>query len=185
MKRTMIVLAAIYLFVVAFSYSTSAQGTNNVIAFTDSREFDKSLQGLIMLDDSVISSSLKDLSAINGKAIKDFSKRFGNALSEQWYQIPDGFVSYFNVNGFANRALYDKKGRWQYTVKFYDEFQLPHDIRAAIKSIYYDYKITVVEEIDASQNLIYIVHMEDKTSIKNLRVSNDGEIEVMEEFTKG
>jgi hypothetical protein len=184
MKKTLIALAAIYILFVAFSYSANAQGTNNVIAFTDTKAFTKSLNYLVFLDDSVIATNSAELSAINAKAIKDFKKRFGNATNEQWYRIPDGFLSYFTTDGFSNRVLYDKKGHWEYTVKFYPEDKLPHDIRALVKSTYYDCAITVVEEIQAVDNLVYIVHLEDKKSIKNLRVSQDGEMDVIEEITK-
>jgi hypothetical protein len=53
-----------------------------------------------------------------------------------------------------------------------------------IKSQYYDYKITLVEEIvQTLKPLVYVVHMEDATTLKNIRVS-DREMEVVEEYKK-
>jgi hypothetical protein len=53
-----------------------------------------------------------------------------------------------------------------------------------IKSQYYDYKITLVEEIvQTLKPLVYVVHMEDATSLKNIRVS-EREMEVIEEYKK-
>jgi hypothetical protein len=185
MKKTLIALAATYLFVAVSITGASAQGTNNVIAFTETKAFTKSLEFLVFLDDSIIATNIADLNTINAKAVKDFKSRFGKAANEKWYRIPDGFVSYFTLDGFTNRALYDKKGRWHYTVKFYDESRLDHDIRALVKSTYYDCAITVVEEVQSEDNLVYIIHLEDKNSFKNVRVSKEGEMDVMEEFQKG
>lgn len=185
MKKTLIALAALCTLIAAIANSVSAQGTNNVIAFTDTKAFTKSLGSLVVLDDSVVATNLAELNTINTKAIKDFNSRFGTAVNERWYTSADGFFSYFTTDGNTNRVYYDKKGHWQGTLKFYSENKLPRDIRAAVKSTYYDYTITIVEEVQARDNMVYIIHLEDAKSIKNLKVSKDGEIEVMEEFTKG
>ena len=185
MKKTLIALAATYLFVAISMTSASAQGTNNVIAFTDTKAFTNSLEFLVFLDDSIIATSVSDLSTINAKAVKDFNSRFGKAANEKWYRTPDGFLSYFTLDGTTNRVLYDKKGRWHYTVRFYDETKLDHNIRSIVKSTYYDYAITVIEEVQSDENLVYIIHLEDKDSFKNVRVSRDGEMDVLEEFQKG
>ncbi|HEV3250281.1 MAG TPA: hypothetical protein VGZ71_04975, partial [Puia sp.] len=103
-----------------------------------------------------------------------------------WFTIADGFISYFkSEDDISDRVFYNKKGNWTFTVKSYNEGKLPRDIRAIVKSSYYDYTITLVEEVEGIDNLVYIIHMSDKTSIKNLRVTKDGEMDVLEEFTKG
>ncbi len=55
---------------------------------------------------------------------------------------------------------------------------------ALVKSQYYDYTITLVEEIEVPMKpLVYVVHMEDSATLKNVRVS-DREMEVLEEYKK-
>ncbi len=185
MKKTLLALAALYISVTAFTYRSSAQGNNNVIAITGTKTFARSIQMIPFLDDSFSTAAAADLSAVNAKAIKDFASKFGQGLNEVWYKIPDGFVSNFKVDGFTNRVYYDTKGHWKYTVKSYGEKKLPRDIRSIVKSIYYDYSIKMVQEVQSSDNLVYIIHQEDEKSIVNLRVSKDGEMDILEEFTKG
>ncbi|MBS1600964.1 MAG: hypothetical protein JST75_22315 [Bacteroidetes bacterium] len=185
MKKSLLALAAIYISVVAFTYRANGQGSNNVIAFTDTKTFTKSIQLVPFFDDSFTSATAIDLSSLNKKAIKDFASKFGTGLNEKWSRISDGFVSNFQVDGFTNRVYYDTKGRWQYTLKTYAESKLPREIRSIVKSIYYDYTITMVEEVHSAENMVYIIHQEDQKHIMKLRVSKDGDIDVMEEFVKG
>jgi hypothetical protein len=185
MKKTIIALAAIYMSVVAFTYRVSAQGSNNVIAFTDTKAFARSLQLVAFFDDSSSTATAADLKTINTKAIKDFASKFGTNRNEYWLKASDGFVSNFKTDGFLNRVYYDTKGRWRFTVNTYAENKLPRDIRAIVKSTYYDYKITMVEEVRSADNLVYIIHQEDDKHIMKLRIFQDGEVDIMEELDKG
>ena len=185
MKKKLIVLLAGGIFIATFLHSAKAQGTNNVSSFTESKSFMKSLQVVISLDNPVdLLVGLVDLNTVNAKAVKDFRGRFSKITGEKWFTIPDGFITYFKQEGLTTRVFYNRKGQWQYTLKFYHEDNLPGNIRKIVKSTYYDCAITIIEEVEAHDNLVYIVHLEDKTSIKNVRVSKDGEMDVMEEFQK-
>jgi hypothetical protein len=52
-----------------------------------------------------------------------------------------------------------------------------------VKSNYYDYTITVVQEITLHSQTIYLVHMQDETTWKVLKVA-DGEMSIIEDFNK-
>ena len=124
------------------------------------------------------------LSLINNRAIKDFKKSFKSPSEESWYNLDDGgFLVKFNLNGIKNRADYDKKGNWICTTRYYSEKELPKDVRAQVKSVYYDFSITTVEEITFPEHLVYIVHMQDETKWMNIRIC-DGEMDIMLEFLK-
>lgn len=80
-------------------------------------------------------------------------------------------------NSFPDTSIFDKRS-----------FSLPNAIIAFFirlpKSQYYDYTITLVEEIEQpSKPLVYIVHMEDATTLKNIRVS-ERDMEVIEDCKK-
>jgi hypothetical protein len=130
------------------------------------------------------SPNASDASTINLKAIKDFKTRFAAATDEKWFTMDGGYMSYFKQDGYGDRAYYDKKGRWQYSLKFYGENKLPRDVRAQVKSTYYDFTITVVELIEVGDRCAYLVHLEDASNIKIVRVTDEGEMTVLEEFTK-
>ncbi len=90
------------------------------------------------------------------KAIKDFQTRFADANNAKWFSDENGFVSYFVKDGYGNRVFYDKKGHWQYSLIFYGEDKLPRDVRAAVKSTYFDLSITLVEEVQTTERQSYI-----------------------------
>ena len=123
-------------------------------------------------------------STVSLRATKDFKGRFTNAKGEQWFPIETGFTASFTVDGLSQRAFYDKKGRWQSSMKDLSEKQLPRDVRDVVKRTYYDFVITLVRIIEIPGHMVYLVYMEDETSFKIVRVSEEYEMDVLEEFTK-
>jgi hypothetical protein len=124
------------------------------------------------------------VSTINLHAIKDFKARFGNVKDERWYAIEKGFLAYFSVDGCRERIYYDRKGHWLASLIYGDEHKLPANIRDLVRRAYYDQPITFVEVIEVPDHIVYLVHVEDKVTLKILRVSEEGEMDVMDEFTK-
>jgi len=121
--------------------------------------------------------------AVNIKAVRDFAKSFKDVENVHWYTVPDGAMVYFTERGIKSRAGYDKKGNWLYCMRSYAEQHLPKEIRAQVKSIYYDYAITWVNEITYGRQALYVVHIQDEFCWKNIRISED-EMETMETFEK-
>jgi hypothetical protein len=131
---------------------------------------------------SIIPANLLD--TINHRAIKDFNDRFENVEDAQWYKVKKGFVANFKQDGFRDRAYYNKNGRWQYSLKLYGENKLPLDVRTQVMSCYYNLAITFVEVIEIPEHLVYLVHLEGATTIKIVRVSDEGDMDVLQEFIK-
>ena len=135
---------------------------------------------------SVVPSNANDAAAssINLHAIKDFRYRFANATEEHWSHINKGFCVYFKKEGFSTRAYYDTRGSWTGSLKYCDETQLPHFIRDVVKRTYYDLSITGVIIASVPEHTAYIMNLEDKDQLKIVRVSDEGEMEVLHEYTK-
>ena len=125
-----------------------------------------------------------EMKNVNRKAVKDFALSFKNVTDEKWFKQRDGFVAMFTLDDIDYLIAYDKKGRKAYTIRNYNESKLPVDLRHIVKSTYYDYAITVVQEIETPFNPItYIVHLEGKTELINLRIC-DGKMEEWQKFKK-
>ena len=122
---------------------------------------------------------------INVRAVRHFLRNFDNVSNEAWYDAPEMFVVTFTLNDINYRVDYDKQGGWIETFRTYDETKLLPDIRDIIvKSSYRDYKIFQVQEIQLRLHPInYIIHMEGKTNLINVRIY-DGEIQECEKFEK-
>ncbi len=120
---------------------------------------------------------------VNQKAVRDFKKSFKDISNEKWYGIKNGFLAEFSLNTTKNRVVYDKNGNWKFTVSYYEEKNLPTEIRAIVKPVYYDYTISRVEEVHTSEKIIYIVHVQNDFRLKTLRVC-DGEMSLIEDLPK-
>jgi hypothetical protein len=127
----------------------------------------------------------RHINNIHVKAVRDFLKRDKTAANAEWMTVETGFVVKFtDKNNSHCRSVYNSRGQFVYTVKQYHENNLPRDVRGMIKSQYYDYTITLVEEItERLKPLVYVVHLEDANTLKNIRVS-EREMEVLEEYRK-
>ena len=129
-----------------------------------------------------INGSAVTINNVNVKAVKDFSKSCKEAEDIHWYIQTNGTFVHYLMNGNKGRRCYDKKGNFVYNILSYPEEFLPYAVRDQVKRTYYfDYNIILADEIQTEGKTIYIVHIKNKTTWKNIRVCN-GEMDVLEEF---
>lgn len=121
-------------------------------------------------------------SVIHPKALKDL-KTFEASTNVIWCVIKKGFMAEFKKADIQYRVIYSNKGKRFATYRYYNEGLLNPDVRKQIKSNWYDAAITNVTEINYAGITAYIVNIEDKTSIKIIKVVND-EMEVYQEIIK-
>jgi hypothetical protein len=180
MKTFLLVLIIGFSFIVAPGYSVYAQSSKKNAESTNERDFMPSIRKLARMENPALTRNY-----VNVRAIRDFLNRFDKVDNAMWYSTPDGgFEAYFEQNGYGDRILYDKKGRWKFSLINYGEDKLPRSIRTAVKSTYFDLDITLVEEVQTIANIDYIVYLEDKSNIRIVRVNKDGDIEVLQELDK-
>ena len=121
---------------------------------------------------------------ITMRAIRHFLVNFGEVSNEIWFSTPEMFVAMFKLNDIDCRVDYDRNGNWIETYRTYDETKMSHELRQSVKSSYSDYHIYLVQEIEQPRHPItYIVHLENKTELINLQVS-DGVIFEWQKFKK-
>ena len=138
------------------------------------------LQTLIPVKDPLPAEN-KNL--IKSKAIRDFSKTFETVTNEDWYVIKNGFMVKFKKQDIQHRVIYNKRGNWIATFRYYNEDQLRSDVRNLIKSTWYDAAITHITEVIFGNKTAYLVNTEDKTSIKTIKVVNN-DMEICQEIIK-
>ena len=124
------------------------------------------------------------INEINTKVVKNFAKGFKNATGVKWMKTSGGlFAAYFVSDDIKNLVCYNKKGNYEFMLRYYKEEKLPREIRHLVKSSYYDFNIYLVTEAHRNGKIAYVVQMEDKTSLKTIKIV-DGEMETMEEYVK-
>lgn len=124
------------------------------------------------------------LNNINTRALRDFVCRYEDASEVTWYGVKDGFIVRFFTDSLPARSAYKKNGHWVYTILTYYESKMPQPVRHLVKSTYYDYSITLVEQIEQPNEPVkYVVHLQDAVSWKNVLVSN-GQMDLIEDKKK-
>ena len=185
MKKTMSVLTFGFMSIVALSNRAQAQNVAGPVAFLETKTFHSSIRHVADLAKRMSTfNEIPEGKDFNSKAIRDFQARFQKVENARWFSDRNGFMSYFIKNGYGNKVFYDRKGHWQFSLILYGEDQLPVDLRASVKSRYFDLAITLIEEVQTNDGMVYIVHLEDKSNIKILRLSSDAEMEILQELTK-
>ncbi|OQP61710.1 hypothetical protein A3860_31080 [Niastella vici] len=121
------------------------------------------------------------LNNVNVRAMRDFISRYGDAEEAEWHQTNTSYVAVFTRYSVRYRVIYTNRGELSYTMKYYEEKKMARNIRAQVKSTYYDYKIFIVQEIETPDHpTIYIINLQGDAGWKKVRLCQ-GEMELMEE----
>ena len=83
----------------------------------------------------------------------------------------------------TTRVFYDKKGRVQFTIDYYGEKELPREVRAVVKPVYYDYTIVSVQEVKQNGRSVYMIDLQDSHTLKTIRVA-DGDMELVRSLAR-
>ena len=154
MKKCFFAFTATVIFTV-FSMKTNAQKAINNSA---SNEFQNASAFRTPKIFDGESGTATGLNAIPIKAMRDFKKRYAG-VNETWI-IKDGFLARFSENAVTTTICYNKNGKWMYSIQRYNETKLPMDVRATVKSIYYDYTITHAKEISLPGKTVFLVYLQ-------------------------
>lgn len=110
---------------------------------------------------------------IHIRAVRYFKHQFPGVEDERWYVIRDGFMVKHREEETNIRMDFDRFGNWLYTIRYINEKKLPKEVRALVRSTWYDHAISSAEEIQyANLPLIYILHIHEGNDWKIIRVSN-------------
>ncbi len=186
MKKIPLALTLGFIFITTFCKCTSGQTSKKVIESNFIKDFMPSIRNLDILANPDLSAThILNRNEINIRAFRDFLDRFDKVGNVLWFSTAnDGFEAYFVQDGYGNRIIYDKKGSWRFSLINYKEDKLPRDIRAVVKSIYFDFDITQVEEVQTIEGSEYIVCLEDKSKIIVVNVNREGQMEVLKDLNK-
>jgi hypothetical protein len=127
--------------------------------------------------------SARHTAVLNVKADKNFRREFKNIDNASWNEKEDGYRVRFNDKSIRYMIDYDKKGNWVSTIKSYDETKLSTQIANSVKTAFLGYAIAWVIELRVGNVTAHLVKIEDKQSLKTVRVIND-ELDVIEDYAK-
>ncbi len=186
MKKAYFSLTLAICCAIVFSIHVDAQNGGNSFEPNFRKNFMPSVRNLASLANPDLSGArLLNRNEINIWAVRDFLERFEKVENALWFATPKGgFEVYFVQDGYGERVIYDKSGGWQMSLITYNEDKLARDIRAEVKSTYYDFQIVMVEEVRTNEGYEYIIYLEDKSGFRIVKVSKEGEMELLQDLEK-
>ena len=180
MKKLSFSAFALLLTLFSIDENLNAQSNSGKQLIFGKESFGKSINNMSDAD----KVAMENIRLASGRMYSDFTTRFKGAtninMSERGKTI---FISCNTDEGF-NRIMYNKKGRWQNTLRTYDNVKLPENIREQVEYAYPRFTIfgTAIE-VYVSNKVAYLVTIEDQKTWKRIRIV-DGESDVYEEYKK-
>jgi hypothetical protein len=186
MKKKLFALTVGFIFNIVAGGHAYSQNSKKNIESDNKINFMPSAYHLSLLQNRDLTGvNLLARNEINIWAVRDFAIRFDNVENVLWFAVPKGgFEAYFVQDGYGDRIMYDKSGGWQLSLLNYDEDKCPRDIRAAVKSLFFDFEIILIEEIDNIEGAEYIFYLQNNSNIRIVRVNKENLVEVLQEFDK-
>ena len=118
------------------------------------------------------------------KAARDFSRSYKNASNAEWFQTYKGWsVVYFTEGGNKMKSVYNKKGKWEYTLRFFSQQEIPTEVKNLVSGSFHDYTINQAVEVERFGQKVIVAYLENATNLKTIRIL-DGEIEIAQEYRK-
>ncbi len=144
----------------------------------------------------VISSFANSSWNIDEKLLHTFQASFPRAEKVTWNELSNVYVVSFVDNGILSRVMYQKKGDAIASyIRYYQEENLPVNIRSGIKHQHPGKKIWGVVEVSVPDNTgdadtegilttFYYIKLETAKTWITVKVSSDGNSEVVEKYKK-
>jgi hypothetical protein len=173
MKNLFFLLAVSAAPLLLFRNDSHAQDQQRQYAFADGQT-----GSAYALSDPTPGTNLHPAPVKNVKVYRNFKKAFPSIDNEKWRENNGYLYATFQSNGIVNKLAYTASGRLDYALKSYGEKQLPSTIRSAIKSVYYDFAITHVQELTIGRNTVYLVTLRDDATLRTIRYSDQGMEEI-------
>jgi len=117
------------------------------------------------------------------KVWTNFIQYFSNAENPTWFTVNKDFLIKFMTDDNLNHALFTKRGKLVYHISYGYEKNLPDDIRSQVKSAYYDYNIIRAIKVTEADRVIWVVNLEDATSLILVRLEQ-GDMEEIQKLNK-
>ena len=124
-----------------------------------------------------------DLSNINSKAIRNFSKHYKHATNVYWSNQGKVITASFKEKGIQHTVFYLKNGRWLHTFIRYDATHLNDEVKSLVTNTYKNFDIAWVTEVHEGNMVSYFINIESPKEIKVV-IAYDGTVAVYKEFKK-
>jgi hypothetical protein len=180
-KNSLIALAGLFTALIIVSPS-QAQIVRNSIKIDPSKSIASLKFGDVGKEEDKI--ALNALKTNHPRIFKDFTTNYSSALNIKVSKRSNLTFIWADTDGIKIRVSYDRRGRWQNTIRYYNQERLSPSIKELVLQNNPCWKISGVVEVQVANKTAHIVTIENSSEYKRIKVVN-GEMEVYESFVKG
>jgi hypothetical protein len=120
---------------------------------------------------------------VEAKVVRSFNRFFHEDTPATWSVNEKGYTAHFTSEDRTALAFISSNGQMEYTVFYGREKDLPADEKELIRSRYFDYKVSAVQEVNRGRERAWVVVLESGNIIRKVKIA-DGEITEMERMEK-
>jgi hypothetical protein len=130
-------------------------------------------------------AALANIRAHNVAIYNHFIQNFRDAADIIAGNAGGKMFIYCKTSEVRQRVMYNKSGKWENTIRYYEVAQLDQELHRKLRYAYPDFiAFGTVTEIHAGYRKAYLVTIENCSSWKRIRMAGD-DMDVYEEFRKG
>jgi hypothetical protein len=135
-----------------------------------------------LLDEGLISGT-SGKTVIAKKVSNSFDQLFKGAVGAEWVELNRNYSVNFVLDNQKSLAEFTKDGHLLYLIAYGKEEGMPADLRAMVKSTYFDYTINSTVKIKFEGRIFWIINLEDANQFIVLRVE-DNDMDVIKKIKK-
>ena len=121
---------------------------------------------------------------VSEQVLKQFSSTFPSVKDAKWFENENYYDAYFEKDEVKYHIRYDRNGKIISTRNYYAGKKLCPFIKAKLAEKYADKTIFGVTEITNSDEMYYVVVLEDANSWTNVQVDATGRFTVLAKLKK-
>lgn len=115
-------------------------------------------------------ASMEKIRVMNEKMYKDFTRFHKGATDLKVSDINGSTHIYCKVNNVPTRILYNKKGRWQHTIRYLTSANIPAEVREIVEEAFPGFEIKSATAVSVGDKNAYLVNIHGYKLMKTIRV---------------
>ncbi|RYZ61000.1 MAG: hypothetical protein EOO14_06185 [Chitinophagaceae bacterium] len=144
----------------------------------------KSIASLLLICALSVASLSFANPPVTEKVLKQFSISFPTVTDAKWFEGDTYFDVYFEKEETKYNIRYDRGGKVLSTRNYYSGAKLSPFLHAKLAEKFPGKSVFGVTEITNSEEMFYVIALEDKTTWTNVRADAVGQLTVLEKLKK-
>jgi hypothetical protein len=144
----------------------------------------KSIANLLVICAVSLAAMSFDNPPVTEKVLKQFSASFPTVVDAKWFEGDNYYDVYFEKEQIKYNIRYDRNGKILSTRNYYTAEKLSPFLKGKVAEKFPDKTIFGVTEITNSEEMYFVLVLEDKTSWTNVKADATGTLTVIEKLKK-